>query len=104
MGNQYINAGYNENAVAFWSEPPELVYCGDSVVQPDNDETCDAGEGNMNQYSACNDECRCNNSFAFNEELGQCLCTAVDEGATIDAIETSSVQGDANDVTVAVSV
>ena len=104
MGNQYINAGYNENAVAFWSEPPELVYCGDSVVQADNDETCDAGEGNMNQYSACNDECRCNDGFAFNEELGQCLCTAVDEGATIDAIETSSVQGDANDVTVAVSV
>jgi hypothetical protein len=86
---------YGYERESYWVEGPILMYCGDGIASPGNHEVCDLGTDNMDAHSACND-CECNTGFSFNSALGICMCSAEDASATIDAVETSSVQGAEN--------
>jgi len=88
-----------------WLKPPEAMYCGDGKVQKDIGEVCD--DGPASEFDACY-MCICNEALGFIEDTlsGGCICnpTLDHSGAKIDAVETSSVQGEQNNVTFSVQL
>ena len=106
-----VTCGGGEDGPVFpdwgeWISQPEAIYCGDRSKQVDNDEECDEGASRMSEYSDCY-QCKCQTpGFVIDELTGGCLCSpsVPETGATIDAVETSAVQGAENNVTLMVQL
>ncbi len=84
-----------------WIDAPTATYCGDGIVERHNNqiEQCDEGL-KMGAFSACN-TCSCTKGFTKDTVKPGCICTPTlnHAGASIDAVETTSVQGELNNVT-----
>ena len=88
-----------------WESAPYPVFCGDGVKQVGNEEECDSGSASMSEYSDCN-LCKCTQGFVVDEVTDGCICNPSESyaDAKIDAVETSSVAGALNNITLAVQL